>query len=549
MKVAIYARMSTDKQSADSPADQVARCREFADRRGWAVVDELIAVDEGVSGASRFNRPGLLSLFDRIREWDVLLCWDSSRLGRDGEDLGWIRNQLRLHRRTGIEVSTELDLFNVGSKVMAVLNEEYLVKLRADTHRGLRGRVERGLSAGGCPFGYRSEPVEGGGSRWVVDPTAAGIVRRIFELFLSGQSYRAIANRLNSEGVPSPRPRAQKGKRASWAVSSVRALLLNPVYKGELIWNRSEWIKDHETGKRRRHERPESEWVRHAAPELAIVDAATWDEATAKIESRRGRAPRGPDGRLAGSYRGHRAGGGKGILSGFLECAECSGGFYAVTRGGRYGCGWHRDRGPSVCSSALRVSRGDLETRILGAIRNEVLTPERARFVVEEAVAIVQRELATVDEVNDADGARLAEVNTELRNLIRLAAKLGDLDEHAQLVAELRAERAAIERRLARSPSEEPAFDPDELVALAEEGFADLRATLQGSPVHARAALGSLLGDRRMRVGPDSERGFRVEGLFEWSPEVRVPGPLQERTGRLASVVAGEGFEPPTSGL
>jgi DNA invertase Pin-like site-specific DNA recombinase len=36
MRAAIYARMSTDKQSADSPADQIARCREFAERRGCA---------------------------------------------------------------------------------------------------------------------------------------------------------------------------------------------------------------------------------------------------------------------------------------------------------------------------------------------------------------------------------------------------------------------------------------------------------------------------------------------------------------------------------
>jgi DNA invertase Pin-like site-specific DNA recombinase len=42
MRAAIYARMSTDKQSPDSPADQVARCREFAAARGFDVVEDLI---------------------------------------------------------------------------------------------------------------------------------------------------------------------------------------------------------------------------------------------------------------------------------------------------------------------------------------------------------------------------------------------------------------------------------------------------------------------------------------------------------------------------
>ncbi len=61
LRAAIYARMSTDKQSADSPADQIARCRDFAASRGWTVAADLVVEDAGVSGASRHNRPKLLT--------------------------------------------------------------------------------------------------------------------------------------------------------------------------------------------------------------------------------------------------------------------------------------------------------------------------------------------------------------------------------------------------------------------------------------------------------------------------------------------------------
>ena len=88
MRAATYARMSTDKQSADSPADQVARCREFATARGWTVVESLIAVDSGISGASRHKRPAFLDRISRITEWDVLLGWEFARLARDSEDPG-----------------------------------------------------------------------------------------------------------------------------------------------------------------------------------------------------------------------------------------------------------------------------------------------------------------------------------------------------------------------------------------------------------------------------------------------------------------------------
>jgi site-specific DNA recombinase len=73
VRAAIYARMSTDKQSDTSPDDQIASCREFAAREGWQVLEPLVVAERGISGASRHNRPGLLQLVERIDEWDVLL--------------------------------------------------------------------------------------------------------------------------------------------------------------------------------------------------------------------------------------------------------------------------------------------------------------------------------------------------------------------------------------------------------------------------------------------------------------------------------------------
>jgi len=109
-RAAIYARMSTDKQSESSPADQIAECRRFAERRGLRVVDSLVMVDAGISGASRHDRPGLLSIMERIAQWDVLLAYDASRLARDEEDFGWVLNQLDEHGRTGFEASTGQEL-------------------------------------------------------------------------------------------------------------------------------------------------------------------------------------------------------------------------------------------------------------------------------------------------------------------------------------------------------------------------------------------------------------------------------------------------------
>ena len=75
-----------------------------------------------------------------------------------------------------------------------------------------------------------------------------------------------------------------------------------------------------------------------------------------------------------------------------------------------------------------------------------------------------------------------------------------------------------------------------------------MRAAFEGAPDVRRAAFRALLGNRRMRVRPAAERRFRIEELFELDLEI-ADARSREASGRLPSVVAGGGFEPPTSGL
>jgi hypothetical protein len=77
---------------------------------------------------------------------------------------------------------------DLAARVEGVMASEYLVKLAEGTRRGLRGGAERGLAAGGKPYGYRTEPVQryaqGApvpqlGYRMVVVPAEAEVVRRV----------------------------------------------------------------------------------------------------------------------------------------------------------------------------------------------------------------------------------------------------------------------------------------------------------------------------------------------------------------------------------
>ncbi len=529
MRAAIYARMSTDKQSDTSPEDQIARCREYAERKGWQLVESAIVAEAGISGASRHNRPGLLGLMARIDEWDVLVAYDFARLARNEEDLGWIRNRLKSRRRRAFEASTGLDLDNVGARVMGVMNAEYLEKVRNDTLRGLRGCFDRKLATGGPPFGYRTVPIVVGqdahghprteGYRLEVDPELAPVVVRLFEGYArQGLGLRMLAHRMNEEEIAPPRPRAGRGRAASWAPTAIREMLRNPIYRGERVWNRSEWIKDHETGRRQRFERPESEWVRQQEEAWRIVPDELWQAAQEARGRRNERHLRDAKGRIRRSAVGIAAPR-KRLLAGFLECGECGGAFHQVSRD-NWGCSWRKNRGPAACANDAKIPQAILERALLHAVR-EALDEEVAAHALEVALDELRRKIAAAEPRRLEE--TLAQLDTKIARALDLAIELGDLAEAKERLGALRVERARVAREYEQTRTTLPTVE--ELMPRVRALLRNVEATIRADVALGRLALGGLLGENRVRVYADG----RIEGLATLSPELlaapeRAPG-------------------------
>ena len=91
-RVALYARVSTDKQTCEN---QLNELRSIAERMQYTIVDEFI--DEGISGAAS-SRPSLDALMKSAtqRRFDMVMCWSIDRLGRSLQNLIEILNELQL---------------------------------------------------------------------------------------------------------------------------------------------------------------------------------------------------------------------------------------------------------------------------------------------------------------------------------------------------------------------------------------------------------------------------------------------------------------------
>ena len=153
MRAAIYARYSSDLQSAASIDDQVRLCRKRADTEGWHILEAY--ADQAMSGASTL-RPGYQKMLMDARDgkFDVLIAEALDRLSRDQEDIAGLYKQLTF---AGVKLITlsegEINELHVGLK--GTMNALFLKDLAVKTRRGQRGRVEAGKIPGGNSFGYK----------------------------------------------------------------------------------------------------------------------------------------------------------------------------------------------------------------------------------------------------------------------------------------------------------------------------------------------------------------------------------------------------------
>jgi DNA invertase Pin-like site-specific DNA recombinase len=293
MRVACYARYSSDLQRETSIEDQLAVAKRYAEDRGSKVLQDHIYTDAAVSGASINGRAGVQRLLsaaaERPKPFDVLLVDDSSRISRDIPDAIRVQQQLKFHGIRVIYVSQGIDSESDQSDAMVavhgVIDSFYLKELAKKTKRGLAGQLQRGFATGAKTYGYRTVPVPDPtgkldvdghpvllGKRIEVDETQAEVIRRIFEWVAQGVGRSTIVKRLNAEGIPGTR-----GRR--WSKGALQTLVINERYLGRQVWRQQSVEHEPGTGRRIMRDNPRDKWFVVDRPDLRIVSDELWQRA------------------------------------------------------------------------------------------------------------------------------------------------------------------------------------------------------------------------------------------------------------------------------
>jgi DNA invertase Pin-like site-specific DNA recombinase len=182
MRVAPYARYSSEDQRHTSIKDQIEVCTRYVDKQGWTIVATY--TDPAASGASRF-RPGYQRLlFDLDRSiFDVVVVEALDRLGRKLSDVADLHDKCAF---AGVKLYA-VHVGEIGAmhiNLLGTMAQLYLSDLHEKTWRGQLGRALQGKVPGGKAYGY--DIVGTGTGERRINALEAKIVDRIFREFAGG---------------------------------------------------------------------------------------------------------------------------------------------------------------------------------------------------------------------------------------------------------------------------------------------------------------------------------------------------------------------------
>jgi DNA invertase Pin-like site-specific DNA recombinase len=442
---------------------------------------------------------------------------------------------------------------NIGTYVKAEMNAEYRRQIAKHTKEAGLRKAKAGHVVGGRAFGFdhvcsvcdRQIPARGrrcclhGHTERRVNQAQAAIIVRIATLYASGLGYSGIAQRLSADGVPTP-----TGRSSGWGPSTIEKILRNPLYRGEVVYNRTgRRIVD---GAAQKIARPASEWVRREG-ELRIGSADLWRQVDHRVAAQQTDAnkinksifPAGPRRRQQ-----HRDAESPYLLSGFLRCATC-GSSVSVLSGGRvYGCIGYHKKGTTVCRNGLRKPLAVVDEAIRRRL-SDLLVPAALQAIVDGVLA----KLTTPTLASDLAQRRqaLTKLDTEIARLTEaIAVSDGALPSLLEALQARQAKRAGLVTDLAAQATVDVTrYDRRDIQQRVDRCVTRWRTELTADIPRARQTLRELFSTP-LRLTPTAD-GYRFEG--ELSVGKLLVGDLGLPTFATPGTRSAQGWTLPFSGI
>ena len=390
LPTAIYARLSVENSGKDddgnSLQNQIAVCEDYLDGCPHLRLTEVYS-DNGRTGTV-FDRPAWNRLMDDVRTGKIqcIVVRDLSRFGRDYVETGSYLEKIFPALGTRfISVKENFDNFTCGNAMESLsvslqnlVNAMYSRDISKKVSTALRAQMETGTFRNrNLPYGYLWNEDK---TAYVVDEEAAAVVRQIFEWKRQEVSVYTIVERLKAGGIESPeRHKRRAGSRngdniqgEGWCPSTIRGILQNRAYIGEMICGKSETAL-YKGLKKRLTEKDNWIVVSDAHPPIVSVS----DFEAVERQMREDSAHR----ETAMEWSADIRAGMIDLFAGKIFCADCGKrmhykrqricGCKNVTFRGVYDCSTHVRRGHATCFNHF-IRQDALNEKVFNAIRDQL---------------------------------------------------------------------------------------------------------------------------------------------------------------------------------
>lgn len=380
-----YLRLSRedgDKTESDSIANQRNLLEQYLSAHPELDLVEFYQ-DDGYTGTN-FDRPAFRRMEADIEAGKIncVLVKDLSRFGRDYIEMG--RYLERVFPAQGVRfiavndhVDSQQGRYDMLLPMKNIFNTQYARDISDKVRSAIHTKQQRGEFVGAFPsYGYQKDPANH--NHLVIDPAAAQVVRRIFDLFEQGYGKIKIAKRLNAEGIPSPSEykrilgeRYHNGRKIDqttyWTYATVHRILQNQMYAGNMEQGRNHRPTMH--GKAVQLDR--SDWTVVPDTHEAIIGAEQWERVQALLHKRTRQL----------SFDQNQS-----PFAGFLRCGDCGRSMVKTKRAGGiyYSCGSYKRYGPTVCSKHS-ISHAVLEQIVLNDLNQIISSVQNLQSLAEEA--------------------------------------------------------------------------------------------------------------------------------------------------------------------
>ena len=385
-KVGLYIRLSRedgDKAESDSIGNQRLLLDQYIkDKKEFQLIDTY--VDDGWSGTN-FKRPDFRRMLTDMEDKKIncVIVKDLSRFGRDYIDTGWyIERYFPEKEIRFIAVNDNVDTLQRDHDMLMpirnIFNQQYAVDISKKVSTAFRTKQEEGQFIGSfASYGYKKDPQNK--HKLLIDEYAAGVVRRVFELFIHGKAKQQIAYILNQEGILSPSAyKIQNGSnyvngRAinrvyAWSYTAIHEMLQKEMYIGNMVQHTSS-----SNGIRTKQKKvPKNQYIIIKNTHEPIIDMETWEN-TQKLLKK-------------DIWKAHSDKNKVHLFAGFIKCGDCGKSMVKVARkqgGFSYCCASYRRYGKNVCTKHT-IRSEVLKEIILEDLNLYISSMENLRGLVEE---------------------------------------------------------------------------------------------------------------------------------------------------------------------